>query len=131
MCQTQKANYPDVEHRYNDLTSRDNSTAPAVDLYIAGFPCQPFSRSGKQEGFADAKGRGTIFFSILDYIEKQRPSVFVLENIKASTTLHRGSCLNTILADLRKAADGMCNISTRFSTHVSMDYLIRGLAGIV
>ena len=28
---------------YEDMTARDNTTAPKVDLYVAGFSCQPFS----------------------------------------------------------------------------------------
>ena len=40
----------------------------SVDVYVAGFPCQPFSTAGKQQGFEDSKGRGTIFHHILEYI---------------------------------------------------------------
>ena len=111
-CQrTLDANWPDIKECYSDLTSRDNTRAPPVDLYMAGFPCQPFSRAGKQEGFADSKGRGTIFFHILEYINEQKPQVFILENVKAITTIDNGSCLKTILRLLQSAADGMYKIS--------------------
>ena len=45
---------------YDDLMKRDNSTAPYVDMYIAGFPCQPFSTMGKQQGMDDDQGRGIV-----------------------------------------------------------------------
>jgi len=67
VVKTIKANYsPDII--YGDIQGRDNSQIPEVDVYVAGFPCQPFSTMGKQEGFQDQKGRGVIFFDILDYI---------------------------------------------------------------
>ena len=56
-----------------------------------------FSTAGKGQGFADEKGRGTIFFSILEYIKKKRPKVFILENVKAITTLEDGKYLKSIL----------------------------------
>lgn len=30
----------------------------------------------------DLRGRGTIFFDVRDYIDKKRPNVFVLENVR-------------------------------------------------
>lgn len=47
------ANYPKVTF-YDDLMERDNETAPASDLYVAGFPCQPFSAAGKGKGMTNA-----------------------------------------------------------------------------
>ena len=85
---------------YKDITTRDNSKTPYVDLYVAGFPCQPFSEAGKQMGFKDSKGRGTIIGHCIDYISQQRPRMFILENVKGFTTLQNGSCLRAVLHSL-------------------------------
>ena len=54
------ANYK-PERMEGDISTRDLETTPYVDVYVAGFPCQPFSVAGKQQGFQDEKGRGTVF----------------------------------------------------------------------
>jgi DNA (cytosine-5)-methyltransferase 1 len=85
---TIKANFPHGT-MYEDLTKRDNSKVPKVDLYIAGFPCQPFSSAGLQQGFKDKKGRGEIFFHVLEFLDENRPKVFILENVSGITTLRQ------------------------------------------
>ena len=99
---TIKANTPPLI-LYDDLHKRDNTKAAYVDLYVAGFPCQPFSTMGKQEGFDDA--RGTVFFGILDYITHQLPKVFILENVKGLVTMQNGKLLQTIMKLLRSIRD--------------------------
>ena len=66
---------------YGDLTIRDPKFTPTSDIYIAGFPCQSFSTAGKQQGFLDDKGRGTIFHYIFAHLSANKPKVFVLENV--------------------------------------------------
>merc|ERR1719362_774690 len=87
---------------YEDLTTRDNATAPKADLYIAGFPCQPFSMQGLKQGFGDLKGRGEIFFKVRDYIEEAQPKAFVLENVKGLKAINGGEYLQAIIESLNQ-----------------------------
>jgi len=77
--QSLKANYsPGI--LYGDITKRDVAEVPYVDLYVAGFPCQPFSAFGKNLGFNDM--RGIVFFNCMEYIKTKMPAHFILENVK-------------------------------------------------
>ena len=87
---------------YDDIHGRDVSEVPYTDLYVAGFPCQPFSTMGKQEGFEDTQGRGTIFFDILEYIRDKVPKVFILENVKGLVKINNGKDLKKMLKLLRQ-----------------------------
>jgi len=98
---TIQANFPHGR-MYEDCTARDNVEAPSCDVYVAGFPCQPFSLQGRRQGFQDAQGRGMIFFHIRDYIEKKRPKVFILENVAGLATINKGQYLEAILASLEE-----------------------------
>lgn len=52
---------------------------PMHDVLFAGFPCQPFSKSGKQNGMEEA--RGTLFWNIANIIKFHNPKLVILENV--------------------------------------------------
>jgi len=60
--------------------SRVDPIIPPHDVLTAGFPCQPFSKSGAQAGIEET--RGTLFFNIARIIEERRPLLVVLENVR-------------------------------------------------
>ena len=53
---------------------------PGHDILTGGFPCQPFSIAGRQEGFEDE--RSNVFWKILSIIDHHKPKCVVLENVK-------------------------------------------------
>jgi DNA-cytosine methyltransferase len=50
-----------------------------ADIVTAGFPCQPFSNSGKKLGLSDP--RGQFYFKIEEIIKKFKTKAFILENV--------------------------------------------------
>ncbi|MHA2265063.1 MAG: DNA cytosine methyltransferase [Candidatus Thorarchaeota archaeon] len=94
-----KANYkPKV--LFKDITKRDISKVPDIDLYVCGFPCQPFSNAGNRKGFRDK--RGNVFWSCLEVIEQKQPTYFILENVKALLHHDNGKTWKTIWDSLSK-----------------------------
>ena len=96
-CLTYKHLYGDDP--MNDITTdkfKDLVAATKYDVLLAGFPCQPFSRAGKEEGFHD-KIRGTLFFDIAEIIERTTPKAFMLENVDNLITHQKGQTFARIL----------------------------------
>ena len=84
-----------------DITKIQAEDVPDHDLLCAGFPCQPFSLSGKRLGFEDAT-RGTIFFDIVRIARAKRPAAILLENVKGLKSHDGGRTLATIVGALEE-----------------------------
>jgi DNA (cytosine-5)-methyltransferase 1 len=63
-----------------DINAIDISTIPAHDVICAGFPCQPFSKAGKQNGLQD-KTNGNFFDRIMEIADYHQPEYIFLENV--------------------------------------------------
>jgi len=102
-------NFP-PEQWFDDLMTRDNSssTTPSVDIYVAGFPCQPFSAAGLQKGFKDK--RGMVFYGCADYIDCKRPRAFILENVKRLINHDNGKTLEQVMQTLKGIGGGAYDV---------------------
>jgi len=56
-----------------------NDFSGTADIVTAGFPCQPFSNSGKKLGLSDP--RGQFYFRIEEFIQHFSAKSFILENV--------------------------------------------------
>ena len=89
------------EEPAGDITQIEVQAIPEHDVLCGGFPCQPFSISGNQGGFEDA--RGTLLHEILRIARYHQPRVLFLENVKNFLGHAEGKTLATTLSLLNRA----------------------------
>ncbi|MEW4924828.1 DNA (cytosine-5-)-methyltransferase [Algibacter sp. 2305UL17-15] len=85
---------------FGDITKLDLNIVPKHNVLCAGFPCQPFSISGKMKGFEDT--RGTLIYHVFKIIEKREPEVILLENVKHLLYHDKKRTLITIIQHLEE-----------------------------
>lgn len=100
-CETYKLNFG--EYPSGDIYKIDE--IEEFDFLLAGFPCQPFSYAGKQQGFGDT--RGTLFFEVERILRRYRPKAFLLENVRGLVTHDKGRTLRTIISALENLGYGV------------------------
>ena len=84
---------------YDDVTHDDFRTAPACDVFVAGFPCQPFSAAGLGRGMQDH--RGLVVLYVVRYIKERKPTTWILENVAGLFHQH----LDMLLAIIEALTD--------------------------
>lgn len=94
--ETYDLNFSSVPLTIKDIRDIDVDNLPEFDFLLGGFPCQPFSVAGYQQGFNDEQGRGNLFFNIEKIIKKRKPVGFLLENVKNLYTHDNKNTFNTI-----------------------------------
>jgi len=90
-----------------DLNDVNVADIPQHDLLTGGFPCQPFSIAGKQEGFNDE--RSNVFWKILKILDCHEPEFVVLENVKNIVSHDNGETFKTIKVNLQNRGYHICH----------------------
>jgi DNA (cytosine-5)-methyltransferase 1 len=88
---------------------------PEHDVLAAGFPCQPFSKSGYQRGMDEA--RGTLFWNIARILEERTPSVVLLENVRNIAGPRHRHEWDVIIQTLRELGYRVSSTPSVFSPH--------------
>ena len=97
-CLTYHLNFPDIPLDHRDIRIVQPDLIPDFDILAGGFPCQPFSSAGKEEGFRDE--RGNLFFEICRIIDSKKPAALFLENVANLETHDNGNTFRVIREQL-------------------------------
>ena len=87
--------YDDVKAISKKQFEEDGIELP--DIITGGFPCQPFSVAGKQQGTSDSRHLWPEMFRI---IKDFAPVWIIAENVKGLTNIQDGMVFETVCSDL-------------------------------
>lgn len=91
---------------WGDITKINPEDLPDFDMFTGGFPCQPFSTVGMQQGELDQYGRGTLIYDIIRICAHKKPKYIFLENVKGFATKRFESTFNLIKSEFKKLGYG-------------------------
>lgn len=91
---------------WGDITKIDPNELPDFDMFMGGFPCQPFSSAGMQMGTNDPYGRGTMLGHIIRICKVKKPKYLFLENVKGFTHGKFQPIHDQLIKDLREMGYG-------------------------
>ena len=111
------ANYPITKDKwYNDIRTLDATKYRGmVDLFVAGVCCQPWSKSGKLEGWEDPRGK--LFKEFVRVICECQPKVWIFENVDNIVR-----CTNTIAGEEQRSWPFLLNQMTDMFKAAGLDY---------
>lgn len=98
-------NYGIVSHfnlkdqQVHDLIKSKIGTNELTCIF-GGFPCQPFSKAGDQQGFGDVT-KGTLFLEIEKLVKEHQPKLVLLENVRNLKTHDNGNTWKVIKNTLK------------------------------
>ena len=91
---------------WGDITKIDPNELPDFDMFMGGFPCQPFSSAGMQMGTEDPYGRGAMLGHIIRICRVKKPRYIFLENVKGFTHGKFKPIHDQLVRDLREMGYG-------------------------
>lgn len=91
-----KENFEEIP--FGDIELINPTDVPSSDILCAGFPCQPFSISGKKRGLED--NRSNVIKHLFDIIKLSTPKVIFLENVKFLVHHNQGKTLKYLINNL-------------------------------
>ena len=91
-------NFPGGPAPHSDIRLAKEDV-PEHDVLCAGFPCQPFSKSGTQAGMRD-QTTGTLFHEIREIVGRHRPRFVILENVGNFERHDRGRTWSVVKSSL-------------------------------
>ena len=83
-----------------DIRQVEPADIPAHDILCAGFPCQPFSKAGYQDGF-DHTVLGGLYKEIIRVVAYHKPRYIILENVPNFERHNRGRTWEIVENHLR------------------------------
>ena len=102
----------DITRDAND----EHVAVPEHDILAAGFPCQPFSKSGQQRGMDET--RGTLYWNILKIIQKRHPAIVILENVRNLAGPRHTHEWQVVIETLRAEGYRVADVPAIFSPHL-------------
>ena len=87
--------YDDIKTITKKQFEEDGTEFP--DIITGGFPCQPFSVAGKQQGTSDSRHLWPEMFRV---IKEFAPRWVIGENVKGLTNIQDGVVFETVCSDL-------------------------------
>ena len=91
---------------WGDITQINPEELPDFDMFMGGFPCQPFSSAGMQMGVEDPYGRGAMLGHIIRICRVKKPKYLFLENVKGFTHGKFQPIHDQLVRDLREMGYG-------------------------
>ena len=85
-----------------DIRKVSVATIPAHEILCAGFPCQPFSKAGEQDGF-DCPSWGDLFDRVVAILKHHEPEYLLLENVPNLLKHDGGKTWSRVLSLLKAA----------------------------
>lgn len=106
-CKTLEKNHENVKVKccpFEDLEL--DEYIENIDLLTGGVPCQAFSHAGKREGLDDP--RGELIIKFVEMVNKLKPKMFMIENVKGLLTHNGGKTIDTIVKFMEES--GLYNV---------------------